>query len=478
MVRIMKWNDYKSKKLKNPEFKQAYDELELKYSIMNKKFVKMMNRREFIKKVIGGGFLLASGNLFSGCGEISDGDGMIYESTDKKISDLEISNLRQLITSNANETRCIMWQTDALLKNPAVEIKSDATGDTYTFAALDCSFSDDDHITNQYSAKIEALHADTSWQYRIVDGEHCTNWHTLRTTSGDTFKMLIFPDSQCADYGVWNKVAKSAYARNEDAVLFVNVGDIVDNGEDRTQWQAWFNGAAAFIDKIPFVPVMGNHECYNRQWQTRLPEAYLKYFEVPDNGSDNFERRYYSFDYGDVHFAVLDSQWEELNAVKDGAGDELIQAQQEWLRRDMSTTTKKWKVVFIHKDVLQYRINGRPERREGFSDIGTAFMPLFDELKIDIVFTAHLHTYRNRGNIYNFERNSKGTLYILTGLAGDVRYSGLWVDHALDLAKAPQPETDNYLTLEVSSDKIYVKCFLPDGTEIDRAVVKQREQKT
>lgn len=31
----MKWNDYKAKKLENPAFKQAYDELEVEYAIMN-----------------------------------------------------------------------------------------------------------------------------------------------------------------------------------------------------------------------------------------------------------------------------------------------------------------------------------------------------------------------------------------------------------------------------------------------------------
>lgn len=31
----MKWDEYKQKKLQNPEFKQAYDELEVEYAIMN-----------------------------------------------------------------------------------------------------------------------------------------------------------------------------------------------------------------------------------------------------------------------------------------------------------------------------------------------------------------------------------------------------------------------------------------------------------
>ena len=429
-----------------------------------------INRRKFIKAAIGGGFLLASGNIFSGCGEVSDGDDILGKYD--KIGDLEIKCLRQIITNDANTSRCIMWQSDDILMNPAVEIRVADSKDTYTFAALDCSFTDDEHVNNQYSAQLKELSAGADYEYRIINGEHCSAWHSLKTTDGNHFKALIFPDSQSADYGVWAKVAKFAYSNNTNAEFFVNIGDIVDNGEDWTQWRAWFDGADSFIDKIPFVPIMGNHECYNRQWKTRLPEAYFNYFEVPANGSDKFERRYYSFDYGDVHFAILDSQWDELNAVSTNAGDELIHAQQEWLRHDMTNSTKKWKIVFIHKDVLQYRIKGRPERSEGFSDIGTTFMPLFDELKINIVFTAHLHTYRDRGHIYNFERNPQGPLYILTGLSGDVRYPGLWIDHALDEVKAPQPETDNYLTLEVSKDKIEVKCFLPDGTEIDHVIVK------
>lgn len=31
----MKWDEYKQQKLQNPEFKQAYEELEVEYAIMN-----------------------------------------------------------------------------------------------------------------------------------------------------------------------------------------------------------------------------------------------------------------------------------------------------------------------------------------------------------------------------------------------------------------------------------------------------------
>ena len=247
------------------------------------------------------------------------------------------------------------------------------------------------------------------------------------------------------------------------------MGDLVDNGEDHRQWDAWFDAVAGIIDRIPVAPLMGNHETYNEDWKVREPVAYLHEFALPANGSEEFAGRYYSFDYGPAHFIVLDTQTDEASDFHQG----LLETQQAWFREDVRKTDKKWKIVLMHKDPLQYRIANRPERQEGFSDEGRAWMPLFDEAGIDVVFSAHLHTYRNRGHIKNFERDTSGPLYILTGVAGNVRYPGLWVDHALDKVVAPQPETDNYLTLCVKDAGVEIACFLPDGTEIDHETLQK-----
>ena len=285
--------------------------------------------------------------------------------------------------------------------------------------------------------------------------------------------MLIFPDSQSSDYADWQQMAHLAWARNTDAQLFTCMGDLVDNGEDRLQWTEFFVGVKEMQRSIPIVPVMGNHETYNLDWKVRLPEAYLHYFRTPMNGSKEFDRYYYSFDYGDVHYIVLCTQQKEIGEFKEG----LVEEQLAWIRRDLKAHRKRWNVVLMHKDVLQYRINGRPERTEGIDEEnGRVWMPVFDELAIDVVFSAHLHTYRNRGHIFGFEKtpDKKGPLYILTGVAGNVRYPNLWIDHAFDEVTLPQPETDNYLTMEVTRDALEIACFLPDGTEMDRVRVTKR----
>ena len=425
-----------------------------------------INRRTFLKfaggaaVIAGGGFLAQRFDVF----------GQAAKRIDKMANPrkIEADFVRQIITRDPSVSRTIMWQSETVQSTAAVEWREVDAQAVQRAAATNEDFTDDGRAAVLHAAGIEGLTPGRRYEYRLVNGEEASEWRPLTTPAerGD-FKALIFPDSQSSDYSVWRDVAQGAWQRNRDAGFFVNMGDLVDNGEDHTQWDAWFSAVAPVIEQIPFAPVMGNHETYDRNWQVRLPKAYLQEFAVPDNGSEAFSRYYYSFDYGPCHFAVLNTQMDETADFKQG----LLEEQLAWLPEDMEKSRKQWKVALLHKDVLQYRIHQRPERTEGFSDIGEAFMPVFDALGIDLVLTAHLHTYRNRGHIEAFCRSPKGPVYILTGVAGDVRYPNLWVDHALDEAVAPQPETDNYLVLEAKDAQLAVECFLPDGTRIDRVEV-------
>ena len=151
----------------------------------------------------------------------------------------------------------------------------------------------------------------------------------------------------------------------------------------------------------------------------------------------------------------------------------MLSEQRAWFRRDMEQTKKKWKVVLMHRDIILYEYTKPGSHPERFDDEGVAFMPLFDRYGVDVVLTAHLHTYRHRGHIYNYQRSSRGPLYLLTGVAGDVRYSTLWKRSPYDVVMLPQPETNNYLVMEAEENQLKFSCYLPDGAKVDEAVVKK-----
>jgi len=431
-----------------------------------------INRRTFIKVAAAAGVVAAGGAALWHLGGLR---GLRDTALRQFPGVLYVERLRQIVAGDTGRARVLMWEISTPTEQQTVELRVRGKEEIVRrYPVMDDRFTDEGIEVYQYAAELDQLTPGTKYQYRITAGGMATDWGgNYAPNANEAYKMLIFPDSQSSDYADWKEMAHLAWARNTDAQIFACMGDLVDNGEDRRQWMDFFGGVEEMKRVIPMVPLMGNHETYNLDWKVRLPEAYLHYFKTPTNGSKEFERYYYSFDYGDVHYIALCTQQKEIGEFKNG----LVEEQLAWIRRDLKANRKRWNVVLMHKDVLQYRINGRPERQEGIDEEnGRVWMPIFDELAIDVVFSAHLHTYRNRGHIFGFEKtpNKKGPLYILTGVAGNVRYPNLWIDHAFDEVTLPQPETDNYLTMDVTREALEIACFLPDGTEMDRVRVMKR----
>lgn len=375
-------------------------------------------------------------------------------------ADVDALHIRQIITADSTHSRTIMWQSAYAEEDPVVEYRLKGSEDIQSLSAASEEFTDDGTTTYIHTATLSELSPGAAYEYRVGYGSKRSSWQTLVAAQGSDFKALIFPDSQSSDYNVWKQTAEPAWNANRDADFFINMGDLVDNGQDSYQWNAWFDVVDPMIASIPVVPLMGNHETYTKDWKVRMPEAYTHLFSLPANGLGSYQNQFYSFDYGDVHFIVLDTQTKELEDFE----PELLSAQQEWFKADAAATNKKWKVVLMHKDPLQYAFQNRPEpREEGFAEEGKEWMPLFDAYGIDVVLSAHLHTYRDRGHIRDFQRSAAGPLYIITGVAGNVRYPSLWRQHALDEYAAPQPEIDNYLVLTATSDTLTFTGYLPSG---------------
>lgn len=439
-----------------------------------------ITRRRFLK-----GLILSAGSLAAaGCGTAT-----IKSAADKLSAlgtlDNSIEFPRQIVSADNSTGRTIMWQTKpgAFTGDVSVLLRDVHSRQEQRFPARTERFTDDGETHDIYTSVISGLKPGSQYEYAIFHNSDGSRLRPLITDDGRSFECLIFPDSQSSDYSDWERLAQDAAKRHPQANLFINMGDLVDNGEQCSHWKAWFSSLNGIIDSRAFAPVMGNHEMYDINWKVRHPRAYLANFSVPGNdsrikyGSDNdredFDRWYYSFDYGDAHFVVLNTQQQELISLTDdeAVGENLYRRQEEWLKADLSATGKRWKIIMMHRDVLRYGIHKRPERQPGIDELGKRLMPLFENYGVHLVLTAHLHTYRNRGRIYDFAHDDKGPLYVLTGVAGNVRYPGLWIDHQLDKVIAPQPETDNYLTMKVSKDSLTLQCFLPDGTVIDKIML-------
>ena len=394
----------------------------------------------------------------------------------KPLLDSESRYIRQIVAKDNSTSRTIMWQSDSSEPDAVIEYRLVGSDDIKTLSATDTAFTDDGSTTYIHEATITGLESNTKYEYRVgYSTDRRSDWYPLETAGAGEYEVLIYPDSQSGDYSGWTQIVKDSAKRNPSAALYISMGDLVDNGEQAYQWRTWLDSIKPLSARIPLAPTLGNHEMYTLDWKMREPRAYLNYFDVPSNGNVTFNRRYYSYDYGDVHYVVLDTQLYESNHEDnhDTHHPDLYDVQVQWLRQDLASNTKKWTVVLMHRDPFQYAFD-RPgaSRAAGFDEEGVLFMPIFDEFHVDLVLSAHLHSYRNRGHVRNFDRDPSGPLYILTGIAGDAGRPK-WKQHPLDVYVIPDREVSNYMTMTVTPNRLVVRAFLADGTQVDESVIEK-----
>ena len=118
----------------------------------------------------------------------------------------------------------------------------------------------------------------------------------------------------------------------------------------------------------------------------------------------------------------------------------------------------------MHKDIYDYA-------QDKFNDIADRFLELFDELEIDLVFTGHLHTYRNRGKIFARKKSARGTTYILCGRSGDQKY--VEPNSAIDdvAFKNLREEPESFIVLDVSATEINLTAQTVDGEILDKFTI-------
>jgi len=152
-----------------------------------------------------------------------------------------------------------------------------------------------------------------------------------------------------------------------------NGGDVAIDGT-YANWkaQSLTTTALATTSKIPTYHVTGNHE----GWAQNT----MSFTQSP--ASKSGVQDYYSFDYGDIHFLVLNT---ELSYTSGSA-------QYNFAASDLSTTTKKWKIVCAHKPGYT---SGGSGAHTNDANMITMTTNIFEPNKVDLVLCGHNHFYQH-----------------------------------------------------------------------------------
>jgi hypothetical protein len=377
-------------------------------------------------------------------------------------------NIRLTWSENPKTTQTIGWRTDSTIKVGKVQYAKEGQALATVPAPPPEKLVTNTGTMHLFTVTIRGLDAGTRYQYRVGDGIEWSATSSFETEKSETgkFDFLIFGDSheKKPSYAVWHSTATKAYQDNPGAKFFISLGDLIYSGKDYVQWQAWFAACKDVVSSIPIFPVIGDHEprgvTSKDLWER--PEYFVKLFRVPQNGPEGFKGEVYSFDYGSVHIAVLNSSF--TYEFKDPADREkMIQAEAAWLDADLAATKQPWKIVAYHD--ASYNLS--PDRSGIYTK--THFGPVIDKHHVDIVFNAHDHAMARSYAIRNEEFVSsaaEGTVYFISGRSGDNAKDALgrriWHPFFYD----PQGQTC-YLVVSASKTELSVRTRLQDGTTVD-----------
>ncbi len=243
------------------------------------------------------------------------------------------------------------------------------------------------------------------------------------------------------------------------------VGDLVEVGQSVEHWNHWYDAVKDVAEKIPNMAVPGNHETYDVPEENHSVKPYLftKQIKLPANGPAALLGQVYSFDYGDVHFSILDSQADEEGQYVPN----MLQLEADWLDNDLAATMQKWKVVLFHKTPYYNKAVRANEQ------VKAVLLPVIDKHHADVVINGHDHGYSRTYPIYQdsfVASPAQGTVYIVAGRSGNKFYSDLSQKVWDAFFHDPQAEP-NYLVFEVAGDQLTINAATQSGEFIERYTI-------
>ena len=311
---------------------------------------------------------------------------------------------------------------------------------------------------HQHEARLFGLSASTRYSYDVfVGGNDLTPgqyfFSTAPLAGTGTVSFIAFGDS---GVGSPEQRQLAALMTADSFDLAIHGGDVAygtaggSGGGSYAQYDAWVFGVyGPWLRSRPFFPSIGNHDD-----QVAFAQPYRDVFVLPENGATaqypDHAERYYSFDYGPVHFVALDTERAFLDPAR-------RQAQLAWLDADLAATRQPWRVAYFHRPPY----SASPAHGSSL-DVRAAFAPLFEKHGVQLAIAAHDHDYERSTPWREFVTGGAAVTYIVAGGGGAPLYpagAGPWT--------AVSASVHHYVRATASDCTLRIDAVRLDGVVFD-----------
>jgi hypothetical protein len=314
-----------------------------------------------------------------------------------------------------------------------------------------------------HEVPIGGLSPATSYDYEALVGDAPIAAAAFRTApaSGDgELTFVAFGDSGT---GSTEQRQLATLMTNDTFDIALHAGDIAYGNSGGTgdatyrTYNDWFFAIySTWLSSRPFFPSEGNHDS---RPSNDNGAAYLDAFTLFTNGATpaypDHAERYYSFDYGPVHFVALDTEFAFQDTTRRAE-------QLSWLEADLAATSQPWKIAFFHRS--PYSAGG-----EHGSDLAVraAFGPVFEQYGVQLALSSHEHVYERT---LPLRESGTGTpvTYLVTGGGGGPVYpagTAAWTAYSAS--------RHHYVRADVDTCTLSLRAIGLDGKAFDTATLSR-----
>jgi 3',5'-cyclic AMP phosphodiesterase CpdA len=407
------------------------------------------------------------------------------QSVDNNTAADTVSKVTATINGDPATSEGFAWYTGAVSANSDLQVV-EKTGTTPDFSAAAefsgiYTASTNSPTERVHKAEAKGLQPDTTYYYRVGD-ESLNIWSEAgmfqtAPTSG-AFTFIDLTDTQALDE---EEAALSAgtIAKALDAVdnaRFVALnGDVVETGDKEEQWNWMLGQAEESLLSTTIVPIAGNHE--------KQTNSFIEHFDVKPaaNGQDTTKGAYYSYNYSNAHFIVLNTNDSSTDYADFSA------AQLQWLQADVQAAKDagaQWIIAMLHKGPYTTSNHATDTDIMGATGLRTKIAPVMETLGIDLVLQGHDHIYARskpikadgaaaaeskitetfNGQSIEYMVKPDGTIYLIPGTAGGkVYYKNTKISDPGNSSYVP-----GYYDLFDVADESHAAPYGPDPSDSSR----------
>lgn len=282
------------------------------------------------------------------------------------------------VGENGDTQRNVSWLCDTILTQGNIEITQEGSKDTLHLHATGAIVKSRSGKSAFYKVQLSGLVPGKSYAYRVHNNALASRWFSFHMPKTEDNQSFVYVgDNQDYENGNSHQLFQNIHKRYPNVAFWALGGDIIERPTN-AYWSYWYSTMDSIAGQVPLIAATGNHE-YLKGITKTLDSRWTYSFFNPENGPNGFIGRSYYVDFKDICFIVIDS---------DGIqGPVSLYNHRVWLKKILSATTKKWKIVMMHHPVYSVR-----EGRSNYY-VRWTFKPLFEKYGVDIVLQGHDHGY-------------------------------------------------------------------------------------